>query len=126
MTSSPPTETDPATKTCRRCGAHKPVAEFGTDARTRDGWSHLCLACDRRDRGDGHAPSLAELYAVLEAVLPFAESEVECIVDFAANFADDPDYPDEAEQARRGKKAIARARRLLARKPSHLATGQHA
>jgi hypothetical protein len=68
------------------------------------------------------AAQLAELYSALEAVLPFAETDVDCLAIDVEDFPDDPEYAeDDAEELRRGREAIAAARRLIAQKPSYLA-----
>jgi hypothetical protein len=68
------------------------------------------------------ADQLAELYCVLEAVLPFAEVDVQCLALDVEDFPDGPEYAeDDAEELRRGREAIAAARRLIAKKPSYLA-----
>jgi hypothetical protein len=58
--------------------------------------------------------STAELYAALEAVLPFAEAEVAMIID-GLNI-----FPEDTEEAERGEKAIALARRVMARQTGYL------
>jgi hypothetical protein len=56
----------------------------------------------------------AELYAALEAVLPFAEDEVEALHCDLAN------WPEDAEKARQGNDAVATARRLIAMKSRYM------
>lgn len=34
-------------KICSRCGLEKPLDEFGTDKRRKDGHASICRACDR-------------------------------------------------------------------------------
>lgn len=41
---SPKTET-PTTKTCKACGAEKPLSDFGRDLTTPDGYKYVCRAC---------------------------------------------------------------------------------
>ena len=56
----------------------------------------------------------AELYVVLEAVLPFAEDEVESLN------TDLDNWPEDAEKARQGQEAVATARRLMAMKSRYM------
>jgi hypothetical protein len=56
----------------------------------------------------------AELYAALEAVLPFAEIEVDFLTDWVEVFTED------SEEAERGEKAVATARRLIAMKSRYM------
>ncbi len=69
---------------------------------------------NKRKRKQRERVSTAELYAALEAVLPFAEADVGALNDLLDAF------PEDAEEARRGKEAIALARRLIARQTGHL------
>jgi hypothetical protein len=50
----------------------------------------------------------------MEAVLPFAEAEVAMIID-GLNI-----FPEDTEEAERGEKAIAQARRVMARQTGYL------
>jgi len=56
----------------------------------------------------------AELFATLEALLPFAEVEVDCLVGFVDEF------PEDAERARRGQEAVESAKRLIAKKTGYI------
>jgi hypothetical protein len=56
----------------------------------------------------------AELYAALEAVLPFAEDEVEALRGGLDN------WPEDAEKAQQGNEAVATARRLIAMKSRYI------
>lgn len=60
--------------------------------------------------------STVELFAVLEALLPIAEVELDCLADYVKDFPDDPDHAQDAERVRRGKLALELAQRLIARK----------
>jgi hypothetical protein len=64
--------------------------------------------------------SRAELYSALEAVLPFAESEVEFLN------ADLGNWPEDAEDARRGLEALESAQRLMGKKTAALRRQQRA
>ena len=71
--------------------------------------------------------SATELYSVLEELLPFAQVEVNCLADDARDMkADDPDYPETAVRAQRGKEAIEWAERLIARKTATIRRKQRA
>ncbi len=65
--------------------------------------NELILTKQRKQR----AVSIAELYAVLEALLPFAKVEIECLADYVENFSDDPDHPTDAIRVQQGLAALA-------------------
>lgn len=67
-------------------------------------------------RRQAKAASKAELYSALEALLPFARIELECLDDYVVNFPDDPDHAKDASSVRVGKEAVELAGRLIARK----------
>jgi hypothetical protein len=62
------------------------------------------------------AVSAAELYDVLETLLPFARVEIECLEGYVKSFPDDPDHAQDAERVRRGQATLAMAGRLIERK----------
>ncbi len=66
------------------------------------------------------AVSTAELYAVLEALLPFAEVDIECLSDYVRNFPDDPDHSEDIVRACKGEQAIEEARRLIELKSGYV------
>jgi hypothetical protein len=72
------------------------------------------IRINKRKRKKRERVSVSEVYAALEAVLPFAEDEVAYIVD-GLNL-----YPEETEDAERGEKAIALARSVIARQSDYL------
>lgn len=116
-------QTSSAAKTCRRCGKEKPLAEFGRHKRTRDGLHRHCLSCireaiaaGRRRKAKALDTERDALYAVLDALLPFAQVEVDFVADMAQAHPDDPDSAEDAERAQRGKEALDAARRLTANK----------
>src|SRR5690348_6367776 len=68
--------------------------------------------------------STAELFSVLEALLPFAKAEIETLLGFAESFPNDPDCVGDTERARRGKEALELAERLIERKTKTVARKQ--
>jgi hypothetical protein len=64
--------------------------------------------------------STAELYVVLEALLPFAQTDIEDLADSVENFPDDPDHTENVARLRLGKEAIESAQGLIASKTGYL------
>jgi hypothetical protein len=72
------------------------------------------------------ACSKAELYSVLEALLPFAQTEIKCLAYYVEHFPDDPQHAEDTKQARLGVKAIEVAEQLIAKKTVALRRQQKA
>src|SRR5262249_54557991 len=62
------------------------------------------------------AVSAAELYEVLETLLPSARVEIDCLAGYVTDFPEDPEHAEDAERVRRGQAALDMADRLIARK----------
>jgi hypothetical protein len=72
------------------------------------------------------AVSTAELYSVLEALLPFAQADIEDLTDAVENFPDDPDHTQDAARLWFAKEAIESAKRIIARKTGYIRKKQRA
>jgi hypothetical protein len=114
------TEIPPSSKTCRRCEQEKPVSDFSRHPRTSDGLKMLCRDCHAAVIREAPRPSHVELYAVIEALLPFAQVEIDFLTDTVQAFPDDPEHAEEAERARQGQEAIAEAQRLIGNKSYYI------
>ena len=60
--------------------------------------------------------STPELYAALEGLLPFAETEIDWLAEYVRSFPQDEDHAAEAVRARQGAESLEFAKRLIARK----------
>ena len=119
---NPATGNRVSSKTCRRCGQEKPVAEFARHPRSSDRLHPNCRDCHSAAVSEGSRSgrarrgSIVELYSLLETLLPFAEVEVDVLADDVDDFTDDPEHAKQAERVRQGQEAIAAAQRLIANK----------
>jgi hypothetical protein len=71
---------------------------------------------DTRQRKQRDRISTAELFTVIEGLLPFAQVEIDCLEDYVSGFPNDPDHTQDAERVRQGKEAIESANRLIVKK----------
>jgi hypothetical protein len=116
------TEIPPSSKTCRRCGQEKPVSDFSRHPRTSDGLKTLCRDCQAAvfREAPRPRPSHVELYSVIDALLPFAQVEIDFLTDTVQAFPDDLEHAEDAERARQGQEAIAEAQRLIGNKSYYI------